>query len=100
MSAVFRRAEKGAEAIEVSESWSLADQIADVIAWLQHDENAELARGMVLDIGFDCRLGPRIAVQGETIPLEFMQRLCALDITLWLSIYPPDPINYALRSLN
>ena len=88
MSAVFRR--DGQDAIEVSASWTLAEQIRDVSCWLQQTTNAESVRGCVLDIGFNSRLdGAGVAVQGETIPVGLMRQLVALDIDLWLSIYPP-----------
>jgi hypothetical protein len=88
MSAVFRR--DGQDAIEASASWTLVEQIRDVSCWLQHAANAELVHGYVLDIGFNSRLdGVAVAVQGETIPVAFMRQLAALDIDLWLSIYPP-----------
>jgi hypothetical protein len=86
MSAVFRL--KHAEPIEVSESWELDRQIADAAQWLDDPTNAERVRKSILDFGFNSRLGGGIAVQGETVPVEFMRRLVLLDITLWLSIYP------------
>jgi len=91
MSAVFRL--KDAEPIEVSESWDLERQIADAAQWLDEPKNGDRVRGSTLDIGFNCRLSDRVAVQGETVPVEFMRRLVSLEITLWLSIYPPfsDP---------
>jgi hypothetical protein len=87
MSSVFRR--EGSDPLEVSSSWSLSEQIRDIECWLERYENAELVRGSVLDIGFNSRLSQQVAVHGETIPLVFMQRLVALDVELWLSIYPP-----------
>jgi hypothetical protein len=87
MSSVFRI--DGGKPTEVSASWDLAEQIAEVARWLERFGNAELVRGSVLDVGFNSRLGERVAVQGETIPVAFMQRLVALDVELWLSIYPP-----------
>lgn len=92
MSAVFRI--KGAESIEVSLGWELRPQIQDVCSWLSIPENAEIVRDSVLDIGFNCRLNATmVAVQGETIPTDFMGILASLNVTLWLSIYPPfvDP---------
>ena len=89
MSSVFRR--ESEPSIEVTESWSLDEQISDVSEWLDQSNNAALVRGSVLDIGFNYRIdGRAVAVQGETVPLEFMRRLVGLDITLWLSIYPPS----------
>jgi hypothetical protein len=67
----------------------LAEQIRDTTLWLNEMSNAESVRGCVLDIGFNSRLGDDVAVQGETIPLEFMRRLVVLEIELWLSVYPP-----------
>jgi len=87
MSSVFRR--KGNDPIEVSTTWNLVEQVREVSQWLELDCNAKLIRGSVLDIGFNSRLGEKVAVQGETIPLSFMGRLVALDVELWLSIYPP-----------
>ena len=88
MSAVFRR--DGRDAIEVSTSWKLDEQIRDTNGWLQSAANAESVRGCVLDIGFNSRLdGVFVSVQGEIIPWEFMRQLVAFDIELWLSIYPP-----------
>ena len=87
MSSVFRR--EGSEPIEASCSWNLAEQLIEVAQWLDRVENGELVRGSVLDIGFNSRLGQQVAVQGETIPVSFMQRLVALNVALWLSIYPP-----------
>lgn len=87
MSSVFRR--KGSESIESSTSWDLAEQLRDVTVWLAEPGNAELVRGSVLDVGFNSRLGDVIMVQGESIPASFMRQLVALDIDLWLSIYPP-----------
>src|SRR5712691_6043081 len=87
MSSVFRR--EGVEAIEVSDSWSLAEQLAEGTLWLDQSGNAELARDSILDIGFNSRLGERVSVQGESVPISFMQRLVALNVELWLSIYPP-----------
>jgi hypothetical protein len=87
MSAVFRR--DGQDAIEVSASWTLLEQIRDASCWLQHPTNADSVHGYVLDIGFNSCLGVVVAVQGETIPVGFMRQLVALDIDLWLSIYPP-----------
>lgn len=87
MSAVFRR--RSQETLEVSSSWLLAEQIADVSRWLQDPANAEQVRGSTLDFGFNCRIGDEIAVQGETVPYEFLQQLVELNVTLWLSIYPP-----------
>jgi hypothetical protein len=86
MSAVFRG--DGRDAIEVSASWVLAEQVRDATHWLAQGGNAESVRGRVLDIGFNSRLDGTLAVQGETIPLEFMKQLVALEIELWLSIYP------------
>jgi len=88
MTAVFRRGES-LETLQVSDSWSLSEQIADVSQWLREPNNAEQVHGATLDFGFNCRIGNRIAVQGETVPLEFMRQLVDLNITLWLSIYPP-----------
>jgi len=87
MSAVFRQPD--GERIEVSVSWVLAEQVADAAHWLGDPGNEDLVRGSVLDIGFNSRLGERVAVQGETIPREFLKTLAALDVELWLSIYPP-----------
>lgn len=91
MSAVFRL--NDGESIEISESWELERQVADISEWLDEPNNGERVRGSTLDIGFNSRLGDGIAVQGETIPVGFMRRLVLLDVTLWLSIYPPfsDP---------
>jgi hypothetical protein len=86
MSAVIRR--EGHEAIEVSASWDLRVAIRETQEWLARNLKVDL-RGAVLDIGFDSRLGSKVAVQGEVIPLEFMQLLVSLEIELWLSIYPP-----------
>ena len=91
MSAAFRC--PSGEQIEASESWVLDDQIADVIRWLDKPENSKQVRGSTLDFGLESRLGNGIFVQGEAVPLEFMQRLCELGITLWLSIYPRPPIS-------
>lgn len=85
MSSVFRCKDK--EPIKVSSDWDLATQIRDVSLWLENDFNTELIRGSVLDIGFNSRLRTDVAVQGETIPLSFMQRLVAVEVELWLSIY-------------
>lgn len=88
MSSVFRIQDE--ESLEVSDSWELAKQIEAVDAWLFEDANSRTVRGAVLDIGFNSRLGsPDVAMQGETVPLEFMRRLVDNNITLWLSIYPP-----------
>jgi hypothetical protein len=87
MSSVFRR--EGAEPIEASRSWDLAEQIRDVAEWLDRSGNPEKVRGSTLDIGFNCRLSAQVMVQGESIPVSFMRRLVALNIVLWLSIYPP-----------
>jgi hypothetical protein len=86
MSSVFRR--EGNEPVEVSTSWELESQIQEICQWLEDARNADLVRGSVLDIGFNSRLGNEVAVQGETIPLVFMQQLVALNVQLWLSIYP------------
>ena len=83
---MIRREEQ--DAIEVSEGWNLEAEIIDVRASLENPADAAGVKGTVLDIGFDSRLGAGIAVQGETIPLEFMRQLVELDITLWLSIFP------------
>lgn len=88
MSAVFRNPPQ--EPFEVSTSWTLAEQIDDAGRWLAESENADLVRGAVLDIGFDCRLGNGIAVQGEALPWAFMRQLADYENTLWLSIYPPQ----------
>jgi hypothetical protein len=85
MSAVFRL--EGRDPIEVSEEWNLEEQIRETSAWLENSANAADVRGSVLDIGFTSRLHPRLAVQGEVIPLSFMRRLVELEIVLWLSIY-------------
>jgi hypothetical protein len=76
------------DSIEVSASWKLRDQIQDIEQWLTHPENAAKARGGTLDIGFDYRVGDGNTVQGEIVPLSFMQRLVAEEIGLWISIYP------------
>jgi len=91
MSSVFRL--ENAEPIQASADWTLSRQIDEVTDWLDNVENARRVRGSVLDIGFDWRLdGSKVMVQGETVPLGFMQKLVSLDITLWLSIYPgPKP---------
>jgi hypothetical protein len=87
MSAVFRRDDR--DPIEVSGSWTIDQQIEQIQSWLSDSENAALVRGSILDIGFNSRLdGGRVAVQGETIPLEFMRKLVDSQITLWLSLYP------------
>jgi hypothetical protein len=76
------------EPIEVSTAWGLSPQIEDISTWLSVPENADRIRGSILDIGFDCRLNGRtVAVQGETVPTGFMERLASLHVTLWLSIY-------------
>jgi hypothetical protein len=80
VSAVFRR--EGQDAIEISTSWGLAEQIRDVSRWLERRANADLVRGSILDVGYNSRLGRGVAVQGETIPVEFMRQLAALDVTL------------------
>ena len=87
MSSVFRR--RVGEPIEVSVLWNLREQVRDVAEWLDHPKNAAIVRGSTLDIGFTSRLGKQVAVQGEVIAVSFMARLVALDIELWLSIYPP-----------
>jgi len=87
MSAVFRR--RPLDPIEVSDGWALDVQIEDASRWLQNPKNAEQVRDSILDIGFNTRPSEKVAVQGETIPLKFMQQLVDLGITLWLSIYPP-----------
>jgi hypothetical protein len=86
MSAVFRRV--GESPIEIAESWDFASQIADLTFWLSQPENAEKVKGAILDIGFNSRL-ESVAVQGESIPLEFMRQLVGLNVELWLSLYPP-----------
>lgn len=85
MSSVFRIQDN--EPIEVSEHWRLDQQIEDISAWLQVDQNAEAVRGSILDIGFDSRLREKVVMQGEVLPTAFMGQLVSLDITLWLSIY-------------
>lgn len=57
--------------------------------WLADSTNSESIRGAILNIGFNCRLNDSsVAVQGETVSLEFMQKLVQCEITLWLSQYP------------
>lgn len=87
MSAVLHNNNRS-KSIEISASWNLSEQINEAKAWLADPHNAESVRGWTLDIGFNSRLGKDIAVQGETIPLNFMQRLVELEVVLWLSIYP------------
>lgn len=96
MTAVFRL--DIGEPIQVSESWILREQIADVSAWLRDPANAESVRNSCLDFGLNCRIGEdlaleggrmsTIAMQGEVMSCEFMRQLVDLNIDLWLSIYP------------
>jgi hypothetical protein len=87
MSSVFRRTD--GEQFEASASWILDEQIGEVALWLNQPENGESVRDSILDIGFNSRLGERVAVQGESVPVSFMQKLVKLNVELWLSIYPP-----------
>jgi hypothetical protein len=88
--AVFRRENQEPVVVPDSDTWRIDDQIAHVEAWLTDAANAESVRGSILDIGFDSRLNNSdCVVQGETIPLQFMRKLVELEITLWLSLYPP-----------
>ena len=86
MSSVFRRTKKGP--LEVSKAWVLDVQIDEISRWLGQTQNGELIRDTILDIGFNSRLCGKVAVQGETIPLPFMQRLVEHNVTLYLTIYP------------
>lgn len=88
MSAVFRRANQAPS--EASNSSSFAEQIAEVDRWVSESANAKPVRGSTLDVGLNSRLnGDSVAVQGETLPLAFMQKLVDSQITRWLSLYPP-----------
>lgn len=93
MSAVFRLTGRK-ETIEVADSWSLAEDIPVIMAWLRDESNAARVRGSILDIGIASRLD-RFATQFESIPLEFMVLLVDLKIRLDLSIYPisDDPVD-------
>lgn len=42
-----------------------------------------------LDFGFDCRLSDQILMQGEYLPVEFLQLVGELRIAVALSLYPP-----------
>lgn len=103
MCTVFRL--PNGERITGDDSWQLAESIQATQAWLSVPENAARVRGATLDIGFnsrvntfDSQLGDTVAVQGETIPVDFMRRLVELEITLWLSLYPPFCEEKAVRA--
>jgi hypothetical protein len=41
-----------------------------------------------LDFGFDCRLGDNVFVQGEYLPVSFLQLVGQLRVAVALSLYP------------
>jgi len=74
----------------------LDGQLQDAIAFLSANR-AALARlandptiqDRRLDFGFDCRLDDdNIAVQGEWLPVDFLQLVAELKIGVALSLYP------------
>lgn len=74
----------------------LRGQLRDAEAFLRRFQNdlAHLAtlptvNECRLDFGFDCRLGDdHVAVQGEYLPVSFLQLAGQLNVAVALSIYP------------
>ena len=72
-------------------------QVNDAVAFLtRHREDLLLLNDDLsvedrrLDFGFDSRLGvDEIAVQGEWLPVNFLQLVAELQIGVALSLYPP-----------
>jgi hypothetical protein len=53
-----------------------------------------------LDFGFDCRLGEEVAVQGEYLPVSFLQLAGQLKVAVALSLYPTVSSDAYNESLN
>ena len=82
----------------VSSQELLADQVIDTIAFLKKYEaelqeisNLDGIEESQLDFGYDCRLHePNIAMQGEYLPSELLSLAGSLNLSIALSLYPPD----------
>lgn len=92
----FRMWEHSGFCCDVSEvDGDLRGQLKDAEALLMRFQN-DLSRLTALptvevcqlDFGFDCRLGDDVAVQGEYLPVSFLQFAGRLKVAVALSIFP------------